>query len=181
MAYDFGSDVVLDAIRAAGAGPNLPQLQHTNKSAGVVPRKEMNEAKFKLPPATSLPEHEAKAETYRRFEAAVLTTFIQSMLPKEDSEVFGKGLAGDMWRSQMAEKIADQMADRGGVGIAASLMKDYLVDGEQVIPISGVRDPVSERTFSQAGDKATSLIQAVQINTFLKSEAQGTERVSDGD
>jgi Rod binding domain-containing protein len=75
----------------------------------------------------------ASAETARapfaRFEALVLQTFIQSMLPKDADSVYGKGLSGDMWQSMLAEKIAEQVTQRGGIGIAARLAKDYSVQG----------------------------------------------------
>ena len=60
--------------------------------------------------------------TYRKFEAMVLQNFVKSMMPTDDENVYGKGLAGDMWKSMMAEQIGDAVAKSGGIGIAASLM-----------------------------------------------------------
>lgn len=54
----------------------------------------------------------------QKFEAFVLQTFIEEMLPKEAEGVFGSGVSGDFWRSLMAEKIAEQVAERGNLGIA---------------------------------------------------------------
>ncbi|HRN88920.1 rod-binding protein [Hyphomicrobium sp.] len=54
----------------------------------------------------------------QKFEAFVLQTFIQEMMPKEAEGVFGSGVAGDFWRSMMAEKMAEQVAERGELGIA---------------------------------------------------------------
>ncbi len=59
---------------------------------------------------------------YRRFEAFVLQTFVESILPKEASSVFGKGTSGSIWRSMLAEQIAGQVAAAGGVGIADTLI-----------------------------------------------------------
>src|SRR5690606_10401638 len=56
--------------------------------------------------------------SFKRFEAMVLQTFIQNMLPRDGAAVYGKGMAGDMWKSLLAEKVAEVMADRGGIGIA---------------------------------------------------------------
>ena len=61
---------------------------------------------------------EQAKEPYRQFEAFVLQTFIQQMLPKDASHVFGEGLAGSFWSSMLAEQIAGQMAKAGGIGIA---------------------------------------------------------------
>lgn len=54
----------------------------------------------------------------QKFEAFVLQTFIQEMMPKDAEGVFGSGVAGDFWRSMMAEKMAEQVAERGELGIA---------------------------------------------------------------
>lgn len=56
-----------------------------------------------------------------RFEAVVLQNFIAAMLPDDAETVYGAGLSGDMWKSMMSEKIADQFARQGGLGIAARI------------------------------------------------------------
>jgi Rod binding domain-containing protein len=61
------------------------------------------------------------AKPYRQFEAFVLQTFVQSMLPKDANHVFGDGLAGSFWSSMLAEQIAAQMAEAGGIGIADAI------------------------------------------------------------
>ena len=52
------------------------------------------------------------------FEAVVLRTFVEAMLPREG---FGDGTAGHMWRGQMAEALADTLARSGGVGLARTI------------------------------------------------------------
>jgi peptidoglycan hydrolase FlgJ len=68
-----------------------------------------------------------KADTdravFRKFEAFVLQTFVESMLPQDASEVFGKGTAGTIWRSMLAEQIGNEMAKGEGIGIAKQLAK----------------------------------------------------------
>ena len=39
------------------------------------------------------------------FEAFVLQSFIQEMLPKKAEGVYGSGIAGDIWRSMLAELV----------------------------------------------------------------------------
>lgn len=63
----------------------------------------------------------ADGSPYRQFEAFVLQSFVQSILPKEAEHVFGDGLAGGFWKSMLAEQIAKQLADAGGVGIADAI------------------------------------------------------------
>jgi hypothetical protein len=67
-----------------------------------------------LGPTTKL----KKANAPEQFEAFVMQSFIEEMLPKSADGVFGSGLAGDYWRSMLAEQVAGQVAKRGGIGIA---------------------------------------------------------------
>jgi flagellar protein FlgJ len=60
-------------------------------------------------------------EVPKKLESLVLTEFIGEMLPKDTPSAYGKGFAGDMWRSLLAERVADQMAASGRVGIASRL------------------------------------------------------------
>jgi len=71
------------------------------------------------------PEPAGKAaempDEYRKFEASILSTFVNSMMPKESEDVYGKGSAGEFWKSMMSEKIADELSKKGGVGIAEQM------------------------------------------------------------
>jgi len=58
------------------------------------------------------------ADAAQKFEAFVLQSFIQEMMPETQESVFGGGISGDFWKSMMAEKVAEQVAERGGLGIA---------------------------------------------------------------
>lgn len=60
------------------------------------------------------------AEPYRKFEAMVLQNFIKTMLP-DSEEVYGKGSAGEIWKSMMAEQMGNEMAKGRGIGIAEQL------------------------------------------------------------
>ena len=62
---------------------------------------------------------EAKART--QLESVFLSQFIGEMLPKDTPSAFGQGYAGDMWRQMLAERVADQMAASGRLGIASRL------------------------------------------------------------
>jgi peptidoglycan hydrolase FlgJ len=63
----------------------------------------------------------ASGEVYRKFEAFILQTFVETMLPKESEEVFGKGTAGGVWKSMLAEQLGNQLAKGKGIGIADRL------------------------------------------------------------
>ncbi|MBS9479292.1 rod-binding protein [Ancylobacter radicis] len=70
--------------------------------------------------ATALSEKSSGAtpEAYRRFEAMVLSGFVDSILPEANAALFGAGTAGQVWRSMLAERIANEVAKSGGVGLA---------------------------------------------------------------
>ena len=61
------------------------------------------------------------ADVYRKFEAFVLQLFVETMLPKQAENTFGKGTAGTVWRSMMAEQLGNQLAQGKGIGIATQL------------------------------------------------------------
>jgi peptidoglycan hydrolase FlgJ len=72
--------------------------------------------------APSSPRQARKsADAFAQLEAFVLQTFIKSMLPKNAQHVFGKGTAGEVWKSMLAEKLGGEIAKSGQIGIADRL------------------------------------------------------------
>lgn len=63
-----------------------------------------------------------RREAMQKFEAMVLQTFIGSMLPQNAEGVYGKGTAGDIWKSMLSEQLGRQTAKAGGIGIADRLL-----------------------------------------------------------
>jgi biotin carboxyl carrier protein len=63
----------------------------------------------------------APGEVYRKFEAFVLQVFVETMLPQQANDLFGKGTAGNVWRSMLAEQLGNQLAQGKGIGIAKQL------------------------------------------------------------
>jgi hypothetical protein len=118
-----------------------------------------------------------KAEQFKRFEAMVLQTFIQNMLPKDAEGVYGKGLAGDMWKSQMAEQLADVMADRGGIGIAKRMLADHYMEGERVVPVGPVSGGPEDVESDRQTSLSTSLVHELErrMARSLGDEAKPTE------
>lgn len=70
------------------------------------------------------PPARGKPGAPQEFEAFVMQSFIQEMLPKDAENVFGKGIAADIWRSMLAEKLAYEVAARGDLGIAQAVAQD---------------------------------------------------------
>jgi flagellar protein FlgJ len=139
LAISLPSDIVLDAVKAvepSGVEAVRAALaaRRATAAAGVFSLAETGSA-------DAAPATEAKApEAFKRFEAMVLQTFIESMLPRDSASVYGKGVAGDMWKSMMAEKLADAMAERGGIGISERVLGDRYIEGRQKVSF-GVAEP----------------------------------------
>ena len=63
----------------------------------------------------------SSGDVYRKFEAFVLQVFVETMLPQQSQDLFGKGTAGTVWRSMLAEQLGNQLAQGKGIGIAKQL------------------------------------------------------------
>ena len=117
-----------DAVATARAG-----LEKASRSAGV-PAFSMAEG---AGPASSTPAKTAsvddpKKKPFVEFEAMVLQTFLQSMLPSDSESVYGSGLSGDMWKSLLAQEMGKAMAQTGGIGIADKVAADFEPDSQDV-------------------------------------------------
>jgi Rod binding domain-containing protein len=137
------SDIVLDVARAvdpAGIAEARAQLIRRSQGAGTVP------FDAGTAPASSSPDialgrtadRPSMPDASKKFEAMVLQTFISSMMPKDTQGVYGEGMAGEMWKSMMAEKIAGVVAERGGIGIAEHVLGDFEMNGDKIRPLAGV-------------------------------------------
>lgn len=153
MAISPPSDIVLDVARAAEPSDlAAARAELASRSGGASPAGasgvfSLTEAIGNRPAS---PKAEA-AEPFKRFEAMVLQTFIQNMLPKDAGAVYGKGMAGDMWKSLLAEQLAGVMAERGGIGISERVLGDHYVEGDRKLSIGPVsRGPEQAEKDSQA-------------------------------
>jgi len=127
LAISPPSDIVLDVARAAD--PADIRKAH----AELLSRAGESDAPFEVAGVRNARASRPAegADSFRRFEAMILQTFIQNMLPKNAEGIFGKGLAGDMWKARMSENIADVVAARGGIGIAQTLASaHYMAAGQ---------------------------------------------------
>jgi peptidoglycan hydrolase FlgJ len=133
MAFSPKTDVILEVASAADpsraslaaqrlnaiAGSNgtpADFVSSLNQVAGVASAPPSSlpggaDARSRLAEAASRPEKLGKAKT--QFEAMMLNSFVSELLPKDTGEVFGQGMAGDMWRSMLAEQVSNQIAKSG--------------------------------------------------------------------
>ena len=145
MAFNPRTDVVLEVASAADpsraslaaqrlsalAGPNAPaadfaaDLDRANSTAATAtaPLASAADARSRLTEAPGGPDRLGQAKT--QFEAMMLNSFVGELLPKDTGEVFGQGMAGDMWRSMLAEQVSMQIAKSGKLGLARRLFATH--------------------------------------------------------
>lgn len=74
-----------------------------------------------VPPSGATGAFSDKSSAYVQFEALLLQTMIEAMMPKDAEAVFGSGTAGKVWKSMLAEKVALEIAQTGSLGIAKQI------------------------------------------------------------
>ena len=74
---------------------------------------------------------EKAARTEVEFEASILKTFVDAILPKNETDVYGQGSAGDIWKSMLADQIARQIAKSGAFGVSKRLFATHPFPGQR--------------------------------------------------
>jgi peptidoglycan hydrolase FlgJ len=145
MAFNPRTDVVLEVLSAADpsrasvaaqrlnalAGSNAPAADfaaNLDRAAGAAtgvsaPLARSAGARERLMEAPGGSHKLGQAKT--QFEAMMLNSFVGELLPKDTGEVFGQGMAGDMWRSMLAEQVSMQIAKSGKLGLARRLFSTH--------------------------------------------------------
>lgn len=150
MAIAPVGDIVMDVVKAAD--PAEAEAARARLASGV---RAADGDTFSLGamPAASVPQRveTPQAKPFQRFEAMVLQNFIESMLPQGNESAFGAGMAGDMWKGLMAEKLSAVMSERGGIGIANRLLADhYKTEDGKTLPIGPAAEAPSQASAGQA-------------------------------
>lgn len=161
MAISPPSDIVLDVARAAepasidAARAELARRGAASATANAV---------FSVggAPGDSTTRAKPTPETFVRFESMVMQSFIQSMLPKEADAVYGGGMAGDMWQSLLAQQLGDAVAERGGIGIADSILRDHYFEGDTKVALSGVSAGPEKAEADRQSMLSTAVVQEMQ-------------------
>jgi flagellar protein FlgJ len=110
----------LNALASQGADSPQDFAAALDATGPATPTEGPSDARGKLVNATiSRAARMDKAHT--KLESVLLTEMIGEMLPKDTPSAYGQGYAGDMWRSMLAERVADQIAGSGRLGIASRL------------------------------------------------------------
>lgn len=138
MAIAPASDIILDVARAADP-QKAAATTRLLAAASADASSHFAVALDRLPGPATLPDLSyqnpvrstiASARTPERraeigLECLFLKSFVDQMLPKDASNVFGTGVAGDVWRSMLSEKIAEQIAKSGSLKIGEKLFATH--------------------------------------------------------
>jgi len=165
LAISPPSDIILDVAKAVEpSGIQAARAALANRTASAAPAGtfSLTEADITGGVARQPDKTSAADASMKKFEAMVLQTFIGNMMPKNTESVYGKGMAGDMWKSMMAEHLANQVAEAGGIGIAKTVMRDHYIKDEQIVPVSGVSGGPDKAALDEQMSQATALIQELQ-------------------
>lgn len=165
MAISPPGDIVLDVARAAGPEAiDAARERLAARTASAAGPARAFAADMPADASAVAPRVAARPSTspFQKFEAMVLQTFVQDMLPSQAEDIYGKGVAGDMWKSMLAEKLADAMAARGGIGIASGLLGAHYSRGNAMLPVGAVSDGAG-RTEASPQDLSAALVHKMQL------------------
>jgi len=117
MGIRVSTDLVLDVMRAAEPQRLAAAHQRLAGGARLASAETANQGQS---PAA---QQAARIKAHQQFEAVMLRSFTEQMMPKDASSLYGEGTAGDIWRSLQVDLMSQQIAKSGGIGIAKMLDK----------------------------------------------------------
>jgi flagellar protein FlgJ len=144
MAIKPSSDIILevlkaaDPLRAQAATQRLAALGAASADAAddftkvldATEQSPVGGLRDRLPGVSLDAANDQKAARVQvEFEASILKTFVDAILPKDETNVYGQGTAGDIWKSMLADQIAKQIAKSGAFGISTRLFATHPLPG----------------------------------------------------
>jgi hypothetical protein len=137
MAISPASDIILDVARAADPQKAMATTRALASASSVAPT-DFGSTLASFPGGAAARDYSyqnpslfaSTGESPERkaavgLESVLLKSFIDQMLPKDAVAVFGSGVAGDVWKSMLAEKIANQIAKSGALKIGERLVASH--------------------------------------------------------
>lgn len=142
------TDLVIDVGRAAdpskraAAIQRLERLSSPGPDAGSLPASHPDHFIFtNIHPtlSSSRPSDRLNIDAGRpdsvsavkKFEAFLLQTWLEVLLPKIDGGAYGNDHAGGVWRTLMAEQLGDQLAKSDCLGISRLIDHSSTIDKEK--------------------------------------------------
>jgi hypothetical protein len=138
MAINPGSDLLTDALLAAepqrakaaserlaalavNSGSEAPAFEEALAAESPAPVAVASKSPLTVSVGSQATFVAKPAHPYQQFEAVMLKSFFETMLPSKANSVFGSGLAGDVWKSMFAQSLATAVSETKGVGVARQL------------------------------------------------------------
>jgi len=164
MAINPLSDIVLDVARAVDPQSYRASVEKLQKPHDASSTNRFDDVQTSLTMAAMRPpvrvqDQEKLENPHRKFEAFMLQSLIMDMFSSDTSSVFGQGAGAEFWKGMLVEKMADEMAQNGGIGIA-SLMDERADAGKT-------------HTLSTMDEAAASMIVNKNQINFMRYVSQG--------
>jgi peptidoglycan hydrolase FlgJ len=105
----------------------------------------------------------------QQFEAMILRSFVEEMMPKATPSLYGEGTAGEIWRSMQSDYMSQEIAKSGGVGIAKMLSSK---ENPKVVDSSGA---AMNRIVGNFGHDQPSIATASEWPYFQMSKMGGQQ------
>ncbi len=184
MAIDPPSDIVLEVARAAdptraaavaqklsalaAGGPTsgadfAAALDETGASANDSAVSGVADMRARLADSRLAASGKAK-QAEVQFESVLLNNFVSQMLPKDAPETYGQGTAGEMWRSMLSEKISDEIAKSGVLGISKRLFEGRPLSAAASLTHAAHADGAGHSGVAQMSANALSLPSAAEVD-----------------
>ena len=188
MAIDASSDIVLEVAKAADPTRAAAVAQRLNALSGAAARRRRGRfrrharrdraarAAYALRDRTSAADARARfsaaaeaaddkaAKVKTEFEAVMLNSFVSEMLPKDASTVFGQGLAGDMWKSMLADQVSRQIAKSDALGIAKRLFATHPLAASEALEKAQRADAAAAASTAQMSANSLALPTGVEVD-----------------
>jgi flagellar protein FlgJ len=103
-----------------------------------------------------------EAKAFEQFDAMVLGSFVEAMLPPESESVYGGGLAGDMWKSMLAQQLGESLAAAGTLNLSSRYIGDRYADGDTASPLRGASDSAAKAALDGERGLSRSLVEELQ-------------------
>ena len=182
MAIDASSDIVMEVAKAADPARAAAAAQRLNALAGAAGADAADFADTRAATAPAAASESSAVDVRARFAAAadaagekaakvktefesvMLNTFVSEMLPKDASSVFGQGLAGDMWKSMLADQVSRQMAKSDALGIGKRLFATHPLAASDALEKAQRADAAAAATTAQMSANSLALPSGVEVD-----------------
>jgi flagellar protein FlgJ len=179
LAISPPGDIVMDVARAADpAAAQAARARLASLASQRVEHASFPAAGMAATGSARVPTGQVSpaGDAFQKFEAVVLQTFIQTMLPKDTESVYGNGMAGEMWQSLLAQQLGETMAERGGIGIANRILSDHYRSQGNPVGESTAHDAAAKRADQETQQMlSVALVQEIQRKT---TQSLGEEHAS---